>query len=463
MNSLFFRSLQLILAILDFLALNLIFFLAEIFFRKQMLVTPSIEYVYFIFFLNVVWITLSLMKNIYSIQYIASFEAFSKVTVKTYVWLILIMVIGLFFMRWMMLSRIFTVVVLAGTGAALLLNRFLYLAVQQYFKKSDWLINKVMIIGYNTLSKKLVDYLSTDTINKKIVGFCDEYENVHELSSHPILCSISEAFSVCKQHGITEIYSTIAPEHNETLYELIQTADENCIRFKIVPDLGFFFKKQMHIDYLHEIPVISLRREPLEDLSNRIKKRIFDMAVSSVAVIFILSWLIPVIGLLIKLESKGPLFFTQKRTGKNNRNFYCLKFRSMYKNKDADSTQATMNDGRVTRLGKFLRRTSLDEFPQFINVLRGDMSIVGPRPHMLKHTDEYSKLIGQYMVRQFIKPGITGWAQINGFRGETKIVEQMKKRVEHDLWYLENWSLFLDLKIMITTIVNTAQGNQNVF
>jgi putative colanic acid biosynthesis UDP-glucose lipid carrier transferase len=219
----------------------------------------------------------------------------------------------------------------------------------------------------------------------------------------------------------------------------------------------------MHIDYLKEIPVISLRKEPLEDLGNRIKKRIFDIVVSAMVIVFVLSWLIPLVSLLIWLESRGPVFFAQPRTGKNNKSFLCLKFRSMKTNNAAQAKQATKNDDRITKVGKFLRRTSLDEFPQFINVFRGEMSLVGPRPHMLQHTDQYSRIIGQYMVRQFLKPGITGWAQVNGFRGETKAVEQMEKRVEHDLWYLENWNLFLDMKIIFMTAFNTIKGDKNAF
>ena len=240
-------------------------------------------------------------------------------------------------------------------------------------------------------------------------------------------------------------------------------ADQECIRFKIVPDIGFFVKRQVHIDYLKEMIVISMRNEPLEDLGNRIRKRLFDIFVSSMVTIFILSWLIPIISLLIRLESRGPIFFRQPRSGKENKSFQCLKFRSMRVNDKANEQQATKNDSRVTRIGKFLRRTSLDEFPQFLNVIKGDMSIVGPRPHMLKHTDDYSREIGQYMVRQFVKPGITGWAQIKGFRGETKNLEQMKQRVEHDLWYMENWSLMLDLKIIFITVLNTMKGEKNAF
>jgi len=217
------------------------------------------------------------------------------------------------------------------------------------------------------------------------------------------------------------------------------------------------------VEYLNEIPVISMRKEPLEDLGNRIKKRAIDLAVSSFVIVFFLSWMIPIIGLLILLESRGAIFFVQARSGKDNKSFPCLKFRSMKVNAASNELQATKNDMRVTKIGKFLRRTSLDEFPQFLNVFVGHMSIVGPRPHMIKHTNEYSALIGQYMVRQLLKPGITGWAQVSGYRGETKEVVQMQKRVEHDLWYLENWNPWLDLRIIFLTVFNTIKGEQNAY
>jgi putative colanic acid biosynthesis UDP-glucose lipid carrier transferase len=211
------------------------------------------------------------------------------------------------------------------------------------------------------------------------------------------------------------------------------------------------------------MPVLSLRNEPLNEVSNRIRKRLYDILMSSFVTIFILSWMIPLIALLIKLESKGPVFFLQKRSGKDNKPFTLIKFRSMHMTNEAHLKQATKDDSRVTKIGKFLRKTNLDEFPQFLNVLMGQMSIVGPRPHMLKHTQDYSKLLDQYMVRQFLKPGITGWAQINGYRGETKTIKQMEKRVEYDLWYLENWNLWLDSKIVLMTALNMARGEKNAY
>lgn len=186
------------------------------------------------------------------------------------------------------------------------------------------------------------------------------------------------------------------------------------------------------------------------------------MAFSATVLLFSPLVFIPV-AIAIKLSSPGPIFFKQKRTGYRGREFYCYKFRTMRVNKSADTQQATKNDPRKTRVGDFLRRTSIDELPQFINVFIGNMSVVGPRPHMLKHTEQYSHLIKKYMVRHYIKPGITGWAQINGFRGQTEELWQMEQRVEHDVWYIEHWNPLLDLKIIFRTVTNAIHGEKNAF
>ena len=202
---------------------------------------------------------------------------------------------------------------------------------------------------------------------------------------------------------------------------------------------------------------------PFEFPENFYIKRIFDIFFSLFVCVFILSWLAPILWLLIKLESKGPLVFKQAREGINGKEFICYKFRSMRQNSSADLKQASKNDSRITEIGKFLRKTSLDEFPQFINVFRGDMSVVGPRPHMLKHTEQYSALIKKYMVRQLVKPGITGAAQIRGFRGETKELNEMEGRVKWDVWYIENWTFFLDINIIFKTIFDVFKGDEKAY
>ena len=208
----------------------------------------------------------------------------------------------------------------------------------------------------------------------------------------------------------------------------------------------------------HGVPIIKSMPEPLENYENQIIKRTFDIVFSSLVIIFLLSWLIPLLGILIKLDSKGPIFFAQKRSGLKNEHFYCLKFRSMKVNKLANQKMATKNDDRITKLGLFLRKTSIDELPQFLNVFVGNMSIVGPRPHMISQTKKYSKILDQYMVRHLIKPGITGWAQVMGARGEIYKDEDMNKRIKKDIWYIQNWSLFLDFKIIFLTVFVVIGG-----
>ena len=203
-------------------------------------------------------------------------------------------------------------------------------------------------------------------------------------------------------------------------------------------------------------------REPLEDPLNRIIKRTFDLVFSSVVCLMLLP-LIPIIGLIIKIQSPGPIFFRQERTGFNGKNFDCYKFRSMHVNKDADKIQATEHDVRKFAFGNFMRKCNIDELPQFFNVLIGDMSVVGPRPHMLYHTEHYSKLINEYMVRHLCKPGITGLAQVSGYRGETKELWQMKDRVRLDIWYIENWSVWLDLSIIAKTFVSIFKPDKNAY
>ena len=230
-----------------------------------------------------------------------------------------------------------------------------------------------------------------------------------------------------------------------------------------MPDYKIFVNRNIYVDFIDNIPILSLRNEPLEDTGNRLKKRFFDIFFSALIIIFLLSWLIPLIALLVKLDSKGPVFFRQLRSGKNNQPFMCLKFRSLRVNDEANSKQVTRNDNRITRLGRIMRKTNIDELPQFFNVFMGDMSVVGPRPHMLKHTEDFSHLYKQYMIRHFVKPGLTGWAQVNGFRGEITDNKLLQKRIEYDIWYMENWTLSLDLRIILMTAFLSIKGDKNAF
>lgn len=463
MNKQFERYLQISLVVLDLLALSVLFFFAEFIFSNRIQSHNNYAYLLFWILLNASWLVLSFFLRTYAEKIILNFEYFTKRTAQVYFFWVIAVLMYLFFTNETRVLHRFIMSILVGFGFALLLNRFLYLGIRNIFKHRDYLIKKVIILGYNDTAKKLAKYFEEDGLNMQLIGFIEDNKNVNELSHYPVLSGIPETLSVAKDFGVHEIFSTITPEQNKYVYDLMYQAEKECIRFKIVPNLSIFITREVHIDYFGDLPVMSLRSEPLDDVGNRIKKRALDMVVSLVVVVFILSWLIPIIGLLIVIESGFPIFFKQLRTGKDGKHFQCWKFRSMKKNKEANLKQATLHDDRITKIGKFLRKTSLDEFPQFINVLRGEMSLVGPRPHMVKHTSDYSQVVDEYMVRQFIKPGITGWAQIHGYRGEITNPEQIRLRVDKDLWYLENWTLWLDIQIMFMTIYYVVKGDKYAY
>ena len=461
MNRQFERYLQFTLVLLDLIMLNLFYLICHTILISRIDAHSREAYFLYWSISNILWLTLSFFLGTYGAKTILNFETFTKRTIQVYLMWIIFVMFYLFFYREIQLSRLFIIITLLSFGCALLINRFIYLGINKFFMTKDYLIKKVIILGYNDTAKKLAKYFEEDGLNTQIIGFVEDKINVRELTHYPVLSDTNKALEIAKKYDVQEIFSTITPEQDNDIYSLMYQAEKECIRFRIVPNLNIFITRDVHIEYFGELPILSLRSEPLDDVGNRINKRVLDIIISSFVIIFILSWLIPILGLLIILESKGPIFFSQLRTGKDKKPFKCLKFRSMMVNQEADLKQATQNDTRKTKIGKFIRKTSLDEFPQFLNVFKGDMSLVGPRPHMVKHTSDYSKFIDEYMVRQFIKPGITGWAQIHGFRGEINNPEQIQKRVDKDLWYLENWTLWLDIQILFLTIYFVMKGDKN--
>jgi putative colanic acid biosynthesis UDP-glucose lipid carrier transferase len=275
--------------------------------------------------------------------------------------------------------------------------------------------------------------------------------------------NIDSCFNFIIKESIDEIYCSISELSNSQIIKIIDFADNNLKILKFLPDNKDIHSKKLKYEYYDYIPILSLRNIPLEDSVNQFLKRSFDILFSSLVIIFLLSWLTPLIAILIKLESKGPVFFKQSRNGFNYKEFDCYKFRSMTPNKNAHLHQATRGDQRITKVGKFIRKTSIDELPQFFNVLFGDMSVVGPRPHMVSHTYMYAKRIDKFMVRHFVKPGITGLAQISGFRGEVETDKDIIGRVKYDIFYIENWSLLLDIKIIFKTFMNAVKGEEKAY
>lgn len=316
-------------------------------------------------------------------------------------------------------------------------------------------IRKVIVIGTNEKSRQLIKTFNTrlDYGYNFKANFDTKDKNF----------SLSTCFDYIIENSIDEIYFSVAELSNKQINRLIDFADNNLRELKFIPDNKEIYSKKLKYEYYDYIPVLSLRAIPLQEPVNQFVKRIFDILFSLFIIVFVLSWLTPILAILIKLESKGPVFFKQSRNGFNYQEFDCYKFRSMTPNKDAHLHQATKGDLRITKMGAFIRKTSIDELPQFFNVLFGDMSVVGPRPHMVSHTNMYAQRIDKFMVRHFVKPGITGLAQVSGFRGEVETDNDIINRVKYDIFYIENWSLLLDIKIMIQTLSNALQGEEKAY
>ena len=247
-----------------------------------------------------------------------------------------------------------------------------------------------------------------------------------------------------------ELYLCVSRLERDTIRKISKLCDHKVIRFYYVPvsveSIGLNLKREL----MDDMEIYTTYENPLQNSVNRAIKRAFDI-VMSLFFLIPTALMFPFIWLIIKIQSPGPIFFKQARTGIDGKTFMMLKFRSMHVNADADRLQATKDDPRKYPFGNFMRKSNIDELPQFLNVLKGDMSFVGPRPHMLAHTEQYSELIDKYMVRHFVKPGLTGWAQVTGFRGETKELWQMEGRVKRDIWYMEHWSIWLDIRIIWMT------------
>ena len=348
-------------------------------------------------------------------------------------------------------------------GLLLCTWKLIFLSIRKSKRNTLFDSRKVVIVGYGRNGVDLHDFFKNDRERDyKLLGFFDDNPEIVE-DKESYLGTTDDCMNYIRNNKVDEIFCTLRTTETEKIERLLIDSDKHLIRFRFVPEYYNFGIKPLLYQSFGHIPVISARAEPQENVLNRFIKRVFDIGFSLFIIFFILSWAYPLLAILIKMESKGPVFFKQLRSGRDNRPFMCYKFRSMAVNDESDKKQATRNDPRITKLGAFMRRTSIDELPQFFNVLIGNMSTVGPRPHMLNHTEQYSKLIDGYMVRHFLKPGITGQAQVQGLRGETRSVDDMLKRVEADVWYLENWSFLLDLQIIFNTIWNSVKDSKTAF
>lgn len=342
--------------------------------------------------------------------------------------------------------------------------RLLFRYIIQLYRSRGGNFRTVLYLGSTENIAELYHEMTFDsTSGYRVLGYFDTNPNAKFPASCTYLGKPEQVIAYLTHNKVNQLYCCLPSALSAYIVPVINYCENNLIHFYSVPNVRNYLRHHMHFEMMGSIPILSIRKEPLGKIENRLAKRLFDVVFSLLFLCTLFPILFLIVAVAVKTTSPGPIFFRQKRNGVDNKEFWCYKFRSMKVNKDSDTLQATLNDPRKTRFGDFMRRTNIDELPQFINVLLGDMSVVGPRPHMLKHTEEYSRIINKYMVRHFIKPGITGWAQVTGFRGETRELEDMEGRVKADIWYMEHWSVLLDLYIVYKTVINALRKDKKAY
>ena len=352
---------------------------------------------------------------------------------------------------------------------ALLLARLIERGIILYLRAKGKNTQSILFVGNDPANLMLYhDMLENSSAGTYVKGYyADEpIENAPEQFVH--LGNLQQLNAQMEEDkdktnlGIDLLFCCLSHDESAFINRVIHFCDNHVVHFYYVPRMSGNLHLRLIPELYGDVTLFTNRREPLTFIENKFLKRTFDIVVSALTCLVLLPFL-PIVALIIKMQSPGPLFFVQNRTGLNGHTFKCYKFRSMHVNNQADTLQATKDDPRKFPFGEFMRKTNIDEFPQFFNVLKGDMSIVGPRPHMMLHTEMYGKLIDKYMVRHFCRPGITGWAQVTGFRGETKELWQMEERIRRDIWYLENWTFWLDLKIILKTALTIIRPDKKAY
>lgn len=414
----------------------------------------------FLIYINVFWVVSSFFSGFYKIyRFTKFFKLLSLLTIQ-------FLVFFLGFFTYFSLFREGDVVnnqtlILSTIFIEIAVVKYLFIYALKKYRAQGNNYRKIIVLGGDESAKKIIKLFQYKREFGYVVsGFFSDKLSKNKLYRGRVL--ESEKFIL--ENNIDEIYCSLSELNNDEVKRINAFASEHNIIVKLIPNANELYSKSYKTEYYDDsFLVLKVDKLPFEYLENRIYKRIFDVFFSLFTIIFVLSWLTPIIWILIKLESKGPAFFKQKREGLNGNLFVCYKFRSMKVNVDSEHKHTVKNDARVTKLGAFLRKTSLDELPQFFNVLQGNMSVVGPRPHLKSLSIEYQKNVNNYLERHAMKPGITGLAQVRGYRGEIKKKSDIKNRIRLDIFYIENWSILLDIKIILQTVFNVYNGEEKAY
>jgi len=442
------RPLQIII---DLIIINLIFYFVY-----------EIEYLnfYFLVYLSFFWLISSFLLGFYKVFRFTKVLRVLTLLVRQF----FIFILGYFayfgiFREGEVVNSQFLLLVYIVISLSII--KILWLFLLKRYRSLGNNLRTTIVLGFDQSAKNIIKlFKSKSNLGYKYLGFFSNREH----KNREFLGNLNEVFNYVNSNEVDEIYCSLNVLTKDQIKNISKFATEKNITLKLIPDSIELYSKNQSIEYYDDaLMVLNVNKLPFEFAENFYIKRIFDIIFSLTVCFLILSWLIPLLWVIVKLESKGPLVFKQKREGLNCEEFVCYKFRSMRLNEYSHKVHAVKNDSRVTVVGAFLRKTSMDELPQFFNVLQGNMSVVGPRPHIEVLSLEYQKYVDDYLKRHIVKPGITGLAQVSGYRGEVKKNADIKNRVRLDIFYIENWSFLLDLKIIIKTILNVFKGEEKAY
>ena len=414
----------------------------------------------FLSYISIFWIVTSYILGFYKVyRYTSIFEIISLLCKQFFIFTLGYFTYFGIFTEGIVVNNQF--LILTSIVFSISAVKFLWLLFLKKYRAVGKNFRTAVVVGLDDSSKNVIKlFRSKSNLGYKYLGFFSKKES----ENNEYLGEVNDLFKYVNDNSVDEIYCSLTSLSEDQIKEINKFAINKKIVLKLIPNSNDLYSKKQKTEYYDDgLLVLNVDKLPFEFAENFYIKRFFDIAFSLSICVFLLSWLAPILWILVKLESKGPLLFKQKREGINGKEFVCYKFRSMRINMLADKVHATKNDFRVTKIGAFLRKTSMDELPQFINVLLGDMSVVGPRPHLESLSLEYQKEVDDYIKRHIVKPGITGLAQVSGYRGEIKKTSDIKNRVRFDIFYIENWSFFLDIKIIIKTIFNVFKGEEKAY
>ena len=415
----------------------------------------------FMLYINVAWIISANMFKVYSTEK----HMVNKDIVVSYI-KVNVFFIFLFLVFFQIFEFIFYYtketkqILLPAFFISVVLIRFLLNYMIYLYRKSGRNYRNIVIVGKNDTSLKLKEYFEKNQwtglrFRKMFTSASDELAEG--------IGTYNDLENYIANEAIDEIYITLNELNDDTHSILSSITSKFPVKIRFVPDLSKISYMSLELTSFDDVSVLMIKQGPLYSLTNRTMKRVFDLVFSILVIVLLLSWMIPLIWIINRIAGNSGLFFVQDRSGLDNKPFRMIKFRTMRKNHEADSKSASPDDERITRIGRFLRKTSIDEFPQFLNVFVGNMSVVGPRPHMLKHTEEFSNMVNRFMIRHSVKPGITGYAQVSGQRGSIESVNDIEERIKLDINYIQNWSLWMDVRIVLLTVWRVLRGDENAY